>query len=88
MTGAVGLGSAVCLTCSATLVSAVSSESVCSKGFASSGVKSSGFISTVLICLGGSGGLLKPRKSKPVIATTWIPNVNPSAIAFSLDCGF
>ena len=82
------LGFAVCCICFATFSCAVSAESVCSKGIGSGGNKSSGVTKTILICLGGSTGLLMPKKSKPVIATTWTPRVNPSAIVFSLDCGF
>ena len=82
------LGSAVCCTCSATFSCAVSAESVCCKGAGSGGGKSSGVIKTILICLGGSTGLLIPKKSKPVIATTWTATVNPSAMVFSLAGGF
>ena len=63
--GAVGItgagstaGGAVCVISLATFSCAVSVNSVSSSV---TGFKSSGLMSTVLICFGGSGGLLIPR---------------------------
>ena len=49
--------------------------------------KSSGLTKIVVSFLGCSGGLLRPKKSKPTIAIACTPRVKPSAIAFCLKGG-
>ena len=73
-----GLGSVT-----STITGSVSS--VCSTGIGSGGGISSGLIKIVLIRLGGSGGLLKPKYSRLLIATICTATVKPMAIALSLD---
>ena len=86
------LGSAVCVTSGAScvaVVSVISTESSTgfSSGIGSGGGKSSGRTKMVLICLGGLGGSLMPKKSKPIIATACTPSVKPIAMAFCLKGG-